>query len=39
MIGAAQEAYFRTPLNTVLGFVMLNEFGDVDEDLPSNFSR
>lgn len=37
MISAAQEAYFRTPLNTVLGFVMLNEFGDVDEDITFEF--
>ena len=37
MISAAQEAYFRTPLNTVLGFVMLSELGDVDEDITFEF--
>lgn len=37
MISAAQEAYFRTPLNTILGFIMLNEFGDVDDDITFEF--
>jgi len=37
MISAAQEAYFRTPLNAVLGFVMLSEFGDVDDDITFEF--